>query len=57
MLKKALPNYVTSFPVKKNNLSKAVMSNKNNLKKIIKIIHPEVRKKLNAFEKKTKEKK
>ena len=36
-LKKALPNYVTSFPVKKNNLSKAIMSNKNNLKKIIKI--------------------
>ena len=56
-LKKALPNYVTSFPVKKNNLSKAVMSNKNNLKKIIKIIHPEVRKKLNAFEKKNKRKK
>ena len=45
-LKKALPNYVTSFPVRKNNLLKAVMSNKNNLKKVIKIIHPEVRKKL-----------
>ena len=56
-LKKELPNYVTSFPVKKNNLSKAVMSNKNNLKKIIKIIHPEVRKKLNAFEKKKQKKK
>ena len=56
-LKKALPNYVTSFPVKKNNLSKAVMSNKNNLKKIIKIIHPEVRKKLNTFGKKNKRKK
>ena len=56
-LKKALPNYVTSFPVKKNNLSKAVMSNKNNLKKIIKIIHPEVRKKLKTFEKKHKRKK
>jgi len=56
-LKKALPNYVTSFPVKKNNLSKAVMSNKNILKNIIKIIHPEVRKKLNAFEKKNKRKK
>ena len=56
-LKKALPNYVTSFPVKKNNLSKAVMSNKNNLKKIIKIIHPEVRKKLNTFAKKNKRKK
>ena len=56
-LKKALPNYVTSFPVKKNNLSKAVMSNKNNLNKIIKIIHPEVRKKLNTFGKKNKRKK
>ena len=56
-LKKALPNYVTSFPVKKNNLSKAVMSNKNNLKKVIKIIHPEVRKKLNTFAKKNKRKK
>tara|TARA_B100000700_G_scaffold222333_1_gene244964 strand:+ start:871 stop:1449 length:579 start_codon:yes stop_codon:yes gene_type:complete len=56
-LKKALPNYVTSFPVKKNNLSKAIMSNKNNLKKIIKIIHPEIRKKLNSFEKKNKRKK
>ena len=38
-LKKKLPTYITSFPVKKNNLSKAVMSNKNNLKKIIKIIY------------------
>ena len=48
-LKKALPNYVTSFPVRKKNLLKAVMFNKNNLKKVIKIIHPEVRKKLNTF--------
>ena len=56
-LKKALPDYVTSFPVKKSSLSKAVMSNKNNLKKIIKIIHPEVRKKLNTFGKKNKRKK
>ena len=56
-LKKPLPNYVTSFPVRKNNLLKAVMSNKNNLKKVIKIIHPEVRKKLNTFAKKNKRKK
>ena len=56
-LKKALPDYVTSFPVKKSSLSKAVMSNKNNLNKIIKIIHPEVRKKLNTFGKKNKRKK
>ena len=56
-LKKALPNHITSFPVKKNKLSNAVMSNKNNLKKIIKIIHPEVRKKMNNFVKKNRNKK
>ena len=56
-LKKALPHHITSFPVKKNNLAKAVVSNQNNLKKIIKIIHPEVRKKLNSFTKKNKRKK
>ena len=48
-LKKKIPNYITSFPVKKNKLSKAIMSGKNNLKKIMKIIHPEIRKKMNIF--------
>ena len=33
------------------------MANKNNLRKIIKIIHPEVRKKMNIFIKKNKKKK
>jgi len=56
-LKKALPNYISSFPVKKSKLAKAIISNKNNLKKIIKIIHPEVRKKMNNFVKKNKNKK
>jgi len=56
-LKKELPNYITSFPVKKNKLSQAVVSNKNNLKKIIKIVHPEVRKKMNNFIKKNRNKK
>ena len=32
-LKKALPNYITSFPVKKIKLSKAIMANQQNLKK------------------------
>ena len=48
-LKKKIPNYITSFPVKKNELSKAIMFEKNNLKKIMKIIHPEIRKKMNIF--------
>ena len=41
-LKKILPKYIISFPIKKKELSKAIMINKNNIKKIIKIIHPEV---------------
>ena len=56
-LKKALPNHIISFPIKKNQLSEAVIANKKNLKKIIKIIHPEIRKKMNIFVKKNKNKK
>ena len=56
-LKKALPNYINSFPIKRSKLSEAVLSSANNLKKIIKIIHPEVRKKMNSFIKKNKNKK
>jgi len=56
-LKKVLPNYITSFPVKKSKLSKAVIFDKKNLKKINKIVHPEIRKKMNNFFKKNKNKK
>ena len=56
-LKKLLPNHINSFPIKKSKLSNAITTNKNNLKKIIKIIHPEVRKKMNIFVKKNKNKK
>ena len=55
--KKALPNYINSFPIKKSELSNALISKKKNLKKIIKIVHPEVRKKMNNFLKKNKNKK
>ena len=48
-LKKALPSYVTTFPINKSKLSKAIISKNSNLKKIIKIIHPEIRKKMNNF--------
>ena len=44
-LRKKLPKHIYSFPIKKNQLSEAVIANKKNLKKIIKIIHPEIRKK------------
>ena len=56
-LKKALPNYITSFPVKKIELSKAIIDNRLNLKKIVKIIHPEVRSRMANFFKKNKSKK
>ena len=51
-LKNKLPKYISSFPVKKNELSEAIMANRYNLKKIVKIIHPEVRLKMNKFIKK-----
>ncbi len=56
-LKKALPNYISSFPIKKNKLSEAIIDDHNNLKKIIKIIHPEVRSHMNNFIKRNKRKK
>ena len=56
-LKKTLPKYIRSFPIKKNKLSEAIIDSQNNLKKIIKIIHPQIRKRLNSFIKKNKHKK
>jgi len=56
-LKKTLPNYITSFPVKKSELLKAIMVNRYNLKKIVRIVHPEVRTNMNKFIKKNKNKK
>ncbi len=48
-LKKILPKYINTFPVKKNEISEAILSEKKNLKKIVKIIHLEIRKKMNSF--------
>ena len=56
-LKKIFPNYITSFPVQKIELSKAIMSNRQNLKKIVKVVHPEVRNRMNNFIKKNRNKK
>ena len=56
-LKKAFPKYITSFPIKKRALSMAIMENKRNIKKIIKIIHPEVRSRMNNFIQKNRKKK
>jgi dephospho-CoA kinase len=56
-LKKKLPKYIHSFPLEKTEISNAILANKNNLKKIVKIVHFEIRKKLNDFLKKNKNKK
>ena len=56
-LKKELPQYFNSFPIKKKEIIDAILSNKMNLRKIIKIVHYEVRKKMNNFLKKNKNKK
>jgi dephospho-CoA kinase len=56
-LKKKLPKYVYSFPIDKNEISNAILADKLNLKKIIKIVHLEIRKKMNIFLRKNKNKK
>ena len=56
-LNKVLPKYITQFPIKKQEITRSILANKNNLRKIIKIIHPEVRTKMNIFIKKNKKKK
>ena len=56
-LKNKLPKYITKFPVDKNEITDAILNNQNNLNKIIKIIHKEIRKKLNVFLKKNKKEK
>ena len=56
-LKKKLPNYFRSFPVKKKDVSQAILESNINLKKIIKIVHFEIRKKLLIFLRKNKSKK
>ena len=56
-LNKSLPKYITQFPIKKQEVTKTILANKNNLRKIIKIIHPEIRKKMNIFLKKNKKSK
>ena len=51
-LKKKLPKFVKSFPIKKSELIMAINFNKNNLKKISSTIHPIVRTRMNIFLKK-----
>tara|TARA_S200000501_G_scaffold347486_1_gene361866 strand:- start:1829 stop:2401 length:573 start_codon:yes stop_codon:yes gene_type:complete len=56
-LKKILPKYIYSYPINKDEITKAILANKSNLKKIIKVVHFEVRKKMNFFLRRNKNKK
>ena len=56
-IKKKLPKYINTYPIDKNEITKAILANKNNLKKIINIVHKEIREKLRIFLKKNRNKK
>jgi dephospho-CoA kinase len=56
-LKKNLPKHFSVFPANKIQIIKAIEDSEKNLKKITKIIHPEVRKKLTFFLKKNRKRK
>ena len=56
-LKKILPSYIKSFPIKKKELIEAISKDKRNLKKISYIVHPLVRQKMNLFLKKNRKQK
>jgi len=53
-LKKKIPKYVTSFPINKKQLGKAIINNASNIKKISDIVHPLVRESMKKFIKKYK---
>ena len=56
-LKEILPKYIYSFPINKSEVTRAILANKSNLQKIVKIVHLEIRKKKNIFLSKNKNKK
>jgi len=56
-LEKRLPEYIFSFPIKKKEITNAILADKNNLSKIIKVVHIDVRKKMHIFLNKHKNKK
>ena len=48
-LNKEFPKQITIFPINKKEITRSILSKPKNLKKIIKIVHPIVRKKMNNF--------
>jgi len=56
-LRKVLPGYFDKFPINKYDISKAIVEKKSNLKKITRIVHLEIRRRMNIFIKKNRYKK
>ena len=51
-LKKKIPQFIKSFPIRKNEIVEAISNDKRNLIKISSVVHPFVRKKMKIFLKK-----
>tara|TARA_B100001029_G_scaffold126346_1_gene105475 strand:+ start:176 stop:766 length:591 start_codon:yes stop_codon:yes gene_type:complete len=56
-LKNQIPKYIKSYPISKIELTKSILANKHNLKKIVRVVHPIVRNKMNYFLRKNNKKK
>ena len=56
-LRKILPKYFQKFPIEKYQISNAILDKQQNLKKIVNIVHKEVRKKMRIFLKRNSHKK
>ena len=48
-LRDKLPKYIKSYPINKIEISKAIIANNKNLRKVVNIVHPIVRKEMNFF--------
>ena len=51
-IKRVFLKQTLSFPIKKEEITKAILQNNSNIKKLVKIIHPVIRKKMIIFFKK-----
>ena len=56
-LKNKLPKFIKSYPINKIEISRAILSNNKNLSKIVKVVHPLVKKEMKKFLKKNNKKK
>ena len=56
-LNKLIPKHIISFPIDKREISTAILASQLNLKKITKVVHKEIRKKMKLFLIKNKKKK